>query len=913
GMTFTTTAITLGDTRISVESTEGFPPVGVARVGSELVEYVLSEGALVCQHNIAGPMAGFGGRMARSQRLQERDPASVPVGVGTGELSGDHPAGTLVEHYGYSLGMPEPLPQGQASLSGPLGPFRVARVVGLGSGSMDAISIDGTAGVEGLMGIKADNLDTLELVLADNPSSDADGQEALAGFSTSGGYALLVQGWSGTQFGGGRVTAAPDNTPIGGVEVIRYSGTLDSQLVVARRGAQDELGVDFLDGARAFLIDYGSLLDTGGNQVNELMERSLYCVPISIPVSPASMFPADLGAGRMVQLTHTEAGELTEWVRYNIAQASFNQLVRLDQNIAENIVRWFHADQLPQIQSGLLGGSPGPMVLPSTVAVVPTAQGAGSQWKPQRGEAEELDLPLTNSIADNLRFRGVADTYPQIHAANTAVLPTFRVDQRVDQWPGAQDPIFLTGGLVSSSGMQTNLIHRAYASPITTIQRDWQDFDVSSAAAESTETAVPYPLEERGLWVALATGLSSNIVAASGTGASGEEDQRLLPRIAKFPSGERPSSAGQVVFGGDAASSDTSLPIPEVVIDEVVFQDLTHGAGLASGMTTEATMGSGLVLGEDLTDSQTILRVRPDLFTSRGRVRSDFQVLNTLPHNVGLARIGDEIVCYINKDFDTGFVELAAAGRGLLGTTPSPHSVGTVMYPLTTIPVSLLDQEIEGDSSEISVLEPTRFPNEGTLLIGQELLHYTGKLGRQFVMPRGSLEVGLADAEGGGLFRGRFGTAAQAAAVGTPVIFFPWRYWDRWQERSDVPELAYLGLRVDQPGALFEDVFYEAEPIPFGGVAMGTLLRLHDALPWDGDPEETPGLFLLDKGTDKDQQPWILDAVSDALEARFFVDYEPGCFDLNTGSKHGWKYTPRLKKFGVGYEAPGEVLRSVDQ
>ncbi|MFT4649529.1 MAG: hypothetical protein ACI9X4_002769, partial [Glaciecola sp.] len=187
------------------------------------------------------------------------------------------------------------------------------------------------------------------------------------------------------------------------------------------------------------------------------------------------------------------------------------------------------------------------------------------------------------------------------------------------------------------------------------------------------------------------------------------------------------------------------------------------------------------------------------------------------------------------------------------------------------------------------------------------------KLGSQFVMPRGSLEVGLKDGDGGGLFRGRFGTAASAAVQGTPVIFFPYRYWDRWQERTEVPELAYLGLRVDQPGALFEEVFYQAEPIPFGGVSMGVLMRLHPDLPWDADPDETPGLFLLEKGMDEGDEPWVLDAVSDALEARFFVDYEPGCFDSITGGEHGWKYSPRLKRFGVGYEAPGQVLRSVDQ
>jgi hypothetical protein len=480
-------------------------------------------------------------------------------------------------------------------------------------------------------------------------------------------------------------------------------------------------------------------------------------------------------------------------------------------------------------------------------------------------------------------------------------------------FPGAQDPVFLTGGLVASLGMQTNLVHRAYASPVGTKWRNFGDFTVDAAASETESVDAAYPAAERGEWVGLSTGLPAELVTSSSDPVSTDEDIRLLPRMAKFPSGEMPSSLDAVVFGGDAGSSGTSMPAPEVVVDEVVFQTLTHGQGLIAGPSPDSLGGSGLILAESLSADQTDLRVRPALLTSRGQVRGTFDVLNNLPFNVGLARVGDEILCYIDKDFETGLVELAPGGRGLLGTHATPHELGSVLYPLTSIPVCLLGAQIEGDTAEIPVDDNTRFPEEGTLLIGGELLHYTAKLGGQFVMPRGSLERGRQDGDGGGLFRGRFGTEATTALPGAPVIFFPWRYWDRWQPESDAPELSYLGLRVDQPGALFEDVLYQAEPIPFGGVSMGTLLRLHPDLPWDADPAETPGLFLLEKGTDKDEKPWLLDVVSDALEARFFVDYEPGCFDPLAGSQHGWKYSPRLKQFAVGYEAPGEVLRSVDQ
>ncbi|MCA9000459.1 MAG: hypothetical protein KDB61_00955, partial [Planctomycetes bacterium] len=703
---------------------------------------------------------------------------------------------------------------------------------------------------------------------------------------------------------------------IGGVEVVRYSGTDGNKLILTRRGAQDELDVDYLDGARAFILDYGSLLDTDGNEVNERMERSLFCVPISLPVSPVGLFPSGVGTCQYAQVTHTDAGELTEWIRYNIVQPSFRQLVRLDEEIVLGIVDWFHAGSVPPIQSGLLGGSPPPLSspAPAVVSTIPSApQSGGVTWRPQLGEEEELALPLSRAIADRLRFRGVADTYPQTHEAGTPVLPVFRVDSFVQMNPGAQDPVFLTGGLVASAGMQTNVVHRGYSTPASTPIRTYQDFLVNGAAAEAASTVEGYPVIERGEWVGLSTGLPTDLVVGSVGGASSNEDPRLLPRMAKFPSGERPSSADQVAIGGNANGANDTLPIPEVVVDEVVFQTLTHGQGLINGYAPESLAGSGLVLGEDLSESDTALRVNFTLLSSRGQLSGDREVLNTLPFNVGLARIGDEILCYVGKDYDTGWVELAPGGRGLLGTRPTPHAAGTVLYPITTIPVCLLAAEIDGDSAELPVDDSTRFPEEGTLLIGAELCHYTGKAGSAFTMPRASLEVGLQDGEGPGVFRGRFGTEPAAALAGTPVIFFPWRYWDRWQPGCDVPELSYLGLRVDQPGALFEDVFYQVDPIPFGGVTMESMLRMHRALPWDGDPDETPGLFLLDRGTEKDEQPWVLDVVSDALEARFFVEYQPGCFDPINGGRHGWKYTPRLRRFGVGYEAPGEVLWSVDR
>ena len=52
---------------------------------------------------------------------------------------------------------------------------------------------------------------------------------------------------------------------------------------------------------------------------------------------------------------------------------------------------------------------------------------------------------------------------------------------------------------------------------------------------------------------------------------------------------------------------------------------------------------------------------------------------------------------------------------------------------------------------------------------------------------------------------------------------------------------------------------------------------------------------------------------SDSIEWRVFVRYDPGAFDIQGGLSHGWKETPRLRRLGASYYAPGRVLRSVDR
>jgi hypothetical protein len=145
-------------------------------------------------------------------------------------------------------------------------------------------------------------------------------------------------------------------------------------------------------------------------------------------------------------------------------------------------------------------------------------------------------------------------------------------------------------------------------------------------------------------------------------------------------------------------------------------------------------------------------------------------------------------------------------------------------------------------------------------------------------MPRLSSQPGRMDAKGAGLFRGRFGTTAAAHAQGTPVILFPFRYWDRWQPRADAPELAYFTLSVDQPSAWWESFFFDKEDTD--SARLGVLARSDPETPWDADPEDDARLRLFWRG-DADGKTIPIGRQSTASTGGLRA-LRPGRFDLKT-------------------------------
>ncbi|MEO6711248.1 MAG: hypothetical protein ABIP42_16830, partial [Planctomycetota bacterium] len=198
------------------------------------------------------------------------------------------------------------------------------------------------------------------------------------------------------------------------------------------------------------------------------------------------------------------------------------------------------------------------------------------------------------------------------------------------------------------------------------------------------------------------------------------------------------------------------------------------------------------------------------------------------------------------------------------------------------------------------------------VLIGDELIHYTHLTGNQLMMPRGSSVPGAMDDNGNGLFRGRFGTPAAGHTAGEPVILFNFRYWDRWADRADAPELSYFGLSIDQPNAFWRGVFFKAEEP--AGTKLEVLQRSNPLTPWDAEPEAGLGqdLSLLQEGL-KDGASRPIGVQRDGLEWRIYVRYAPNAFDAAQGLSHGWKRTPRLTLFGIEYLGPSLTLRRVDE
>jgi hypothetical protein len=948
GMSKLSAGASQGTGFLALEDTEGFPNQGVVRVGNELVEYVLSSGGLTVSHVEVGPDAGHGGRLARTRWSVEGLPANL------GSITTDHPSGASVSLYGYSAPLASNLPAGNSQLPEAIGAFRVARVV-------DVDNAAGT-GPDPILGgffdfgdgYEATNMSGLVLALADDPLTSSDGIEVMSAFNPTGGYAALVQQrWAFDETG---TSSVPPNAPLGGLEIIRYSGYTGTVLNVSARGdvvagelpnygEQDPTG--FAGGVRVYVVDWEGTTNADGDLVQGQMDMGCYCIPISLPCPGADdlMYLPALDNSEFVQLTRPDAAEFTEWVRYDTLATVQGQLVR-DRNSAlfalyvtltsggvVNDLLGTTDDNNDGVAGGGAGGGGGgsaggtyapanePPPVSSGSGLV---QSAGSDWDPLRGESELDELYLTRAVSSTFQFRGVLGTHSHDHPAGTQVLPVFHLlDRGVEGGrPGAGDAVFVSGADPSHVGWPM-VVERAHLPAAEYRAHGWQQnpgtgevalpSDPESFEANHSEIIVQH------IYVAFDKPCPESVaMGMPGSTGNAATDPRLLARIAKFPSGERPRIVSSVSVGSTFDAEGGEVPL--AVVDEVAFGSQQFLSGLPFTNPASHSAGAQMILIEAMDESTETMRLAATSFViPGGRWGGPLGVLEALNSDGGLLRIGEEILAYTERDATTGDLVIAPNGRGLLGTDPQPHQPSEVVTLMEGWAVTSLTAGI-GSSDSVLPLESTEgFGTSGTVLIGDELIHFTRQRRGSLEMPRfgygaddpGSRSSGD-DGRGAGLFRGRYGTVPSAHALRSTVIRFPFRYWDRWAEQADAPEMSFFGFELEQPGAWWMESFWDSEPATHGQCHIGVLQRSDPSIPWDADPEEESGLRLLLQGRDGDEA-LPLGVQSERVDWRVFVRYDPGAFDPTTGLSHGWKETPRLKRLGVSYQAPGQVLMSVDQ
>lgn len=938
GLTRLTGSISGTASEIPVESTDGFPDTCVLRIGEELIEaQVAGPSSFTATFNTQGPLAGFGGRLARERFVA---PGGVPplVNAGLSKLT-DYPKDTPVELYGYSTPLAGVVSSASSTLAAALGPFAVARAVGVVGGQSpdgDAITWLTPLGVTLNLGTGLEGQTSATAIRLAPADLGRDPSEVMSAFSPSGGYAVIVQLAGGLRIGSDEVNQSGLGTPLFEIEVIHYSGWNGDELAIDRRGDAcselDRLVGSTIASRHAFVFNWDpSWATTDGDLLVNLLNWQAFVVPISVPVAGGGGgfgFPEPGASGsEFAQLTRLANAELTEWVRYD--EVASSQLVRSDP-VALTLLGNALAGGLagegdvsppgpgggggPTTPGGGSGGGPstppGGALAMSMVppAAAPAAPLVGAFWEPVIGVEEYDQWPLSHAVQSQLQFRGVMGTFTHAQPAGTQVLPVIRVaDGDLEGGlPGRGDDAFLMDFDPQAPAWPVT-VHRAYR-PGTTFATSWQNAPDSEAQPllavdGQAETAVPDGGAPQGqVLVGLQAAAPVPIAPGVNTTVAGQTlyDMRETSRLVKFPSGERPRivdtvALGESLFGDDAA---------DLLLDEATFLSDSFGLSTGGGLPV---LGSCMILSTELTSSGGSLRVQPfAIRRAGGVVGSATPILSELPSDAGLLRIGNELVCYQSYDEATGDITLAPNGRGMLGSKVEAHMPGEPVTYLDLFPISQLSAPISQDDAELNLEDTSGFGSSGLVRMLDELVHYTRTRGNTLTMPRASEVPGARDATGGGIFRGRYGTRPDAYPVGTPVVGYPFRFWDRWSDGADAPELSFFGFVPTETDAFWRRLFWTADN-EREGAFVGCLVRTDPSVPWDADPDTTEGLMRFEGGKlESGGNP--LDFQSSDIEVRLYTDHNPSAFDPAEGLSHGWKMGPRVRLFGLEYLAPGAVF-----
>jgi hypothetical protein len=798
-------------------------------------------------------------------------------------------------------------------------------------------------------------------------------QQVMEGFHTGGGYAAIVQvRVPFVRATGGGETAESEQFPLstdgvqlGGVEVVHYSGWQGTTLQIDQWGIDAGLFPQLqavsqtagqFGGGKAFVVEWIDNLIEAGSLVpiGEILSWQAVCVPISVPcnASANAFLTPQNGESEFAQLTEIDNAEFTEWIRYDHIDTSRGDLVRVDQAALEALYEAVSFGAGASLQ-GTIGdpdgdddddgpsgptfpGGSGPATPPAIflppgvdppapklfslyaepAASSGLASGAApvqdtSYWNPEIGTAEDEDFAYTRALSDSFQFRGVMGTHAHAHDAGISVTPVIRTRETGGNnpqfgWPGRRDAAFLVDAGAQNPGFPVR-VHRAYR-PSNRVRTSWQRDPANTLQPLPGNTAL---LGEQGFQVNFFHVAFEDAVGVPfGPGAlTNGGDMREVARLSLFPSGELPRVVDQLNIGQDRNGGDRV----NAVVDEVVFGSTNFGGGYSQGIDD---LGSQMILAQPIGPEDTQIFIFPSrVRLSRGDVGLPVGVYaaDDLPEDGGLLKFGDEFILYTSVDAVGGVIEVANGGRGALLTEAHAHAVGEGLSFWSGVEVSNLAGGLGPEDATIALADAEGFPPHSTLFINGELVHTDYLVGTLLLGPRRSEEPGAFDGEGEALLRGRYGSIPGPHAAGDAVVLWPARYWDRWNDRADAPELHYYGGELSQPDAFVRSAFFDFRPGSTGQVNFVALQRTDGEVPWDADPIATPGLDLIRPEDLDDDGRFPIARQTSRVEWRFAAEYQPLSFDALTGLSHGWKTAPELNFYGAEYWAPSRVLERVQR
>ncbi|MCA8942037.1 MAG: hypothetical protein KDB80_05700 [Planctomycetes bacterium] len=915
---------------IRVETTDGFPPRGVLRIGNELFEYTSTDATTF----YTDEADSFGGRLARQDITEFVDSNGLPtngflaadrrVQVLGGQntsfpvpIAPDHRSGATVELYGYSLpAYPNRfLEVGATQLTESLGAFAIARVANhsIATGGMAQIQLTGVGGG----GPPPDPIDlgygidenwpsgAGDYLLLTNPTSEAlpanpADPAILAAFPESGGYIALVRisRTANPNFNNPGVVGT--GVAIGGVEIMRYTSRSGNQIQGVQRDINFQIDghtwestswFDIANPRRKFVTAW--TYPVTPPTLDERPQWYTYAVPISIGVGGAVPSASDIA--EWVQL-YPQNNEIdTEWVRYDTVLEN-KYLVRAEQG-ALHAVLVALTDQpggtVDVTESGAVFGYANTSPYPVPVDPHPNRIG---YFDPM-----EITYPAIHLARMNLGFRGDPQTGTSSHAHNAGaqVLPCHRFELDWSGYgalaprAGRNDRIGLVQGSARVTGQVptvewhvVNWVMREFASDPNNIRT--LTGNQNPATQRKNIGAFPFQL------VALKDSVGAAYYGAADESRVVLDDSRLLDRAVKFPSGELPAADVQSAVVGQSGHQE--LAPMRGIVDEVALV-ARRVTPVFLDTSFDATANEFYVRG-----GFTPTPIGPLFGASPRQAVAGLD----LPREGGLLWVDGEILAYQLFDPTSNRFDVATNGRGLLGTTPTAHDSGTLVYFVDQIPTEVLSAGVNNTGYELLVNRLGALPADGgTVLLGTELLHYAWTEGvGTLAMPAWTDPAG--DGRPEGLLRGRYGTTPVAGATGEAVIWFPFRYWDRFHERADDPAMAYAQYTSD-PGLSWFDRFGWIEEGNSELVDLQCYVRVDHRGRFDADPEETPGLFRFRKGEHQGGLNRI-GMLGSAIELRFCVEYKPGAFDGQTFLAQDWKYAPILREFVLVSESEPRIL-----